>query len=395
MSSTPDFPLPLPSIPPELARAIMHLPTASKTSGLSPILSDHLHFFHDLGSKMPDFRNEMKILSRVMNSFQEATGATKGMLVIPELESEQYLVRTAYGLNLSEGALGYLLWEPKRYTLALQQTSESALILNADAFAVFPEFGFEKSLGYRSICFQPLGSAEQRLSGIVILGNRIKTGDFTDRDRARLAATARRAEGELERILFYHELRGVFINMAKAFVAAIEAKDRYTRGHSERVTDYAMKMARMLGWKSERLDVLKISAILHDIGKIGVPESILEKPSQLTNNEYGIVKQHPEGGATIVNAIPQLHETVSGILCHHERFDGRGYPYGLAGEDIPILGRLIAVADTYDAMTSDRPYRKTFSHEQATDEIVRNSGKQFDPDMVEAFLQACALGSIA
>jgi len=355
--------------------------------------SQPLKFFHQLGATIPDFQDEKKSLARVLEQFRNLTQATKGMLVMPDLDQECYTIRAAFGLNLSDSALRILVWDPKRYPLLLSEARQGEpLLINHESLARHPEFTFERNLGFQSVCFQLLGVNQNRFMGAVFLGNRLKNLNFSNRDKSRLAQARHAAETELERVLFHHELRGVFVNMAKAFIAAIEAKDRYTRGHSERVTDYALKMAQVLGWGRELMDVLHIAAILHDLGKIGVPEAILGKPGQLDPDEFGIVKQHPEGGATIVNTIPQLHQAVSGIISHHERYDGKGYPYGLAGTEIPTWGRLIAVADSYDAMTSDRPYRKSFSHQEACEEIRRCRGRQFDPEMADAFLEGSERG---
>ena len=226
------------------------------------------------------------------------------------------------------------------------------------------------------------------------MGNREPGVDFTARDLRHLRQTALLASGELERIRLYKELKGLFVHSVHAFVSAIDAKDQYTHGHSERVTDYALKMGQVLDWGPEMLEALRMSAILHDVGKIGVSEVILSKPSALTTEEFSQIKRHPEIGARIVGEIPQLKATISGILFHHERFDGHGYPRGLEGDNIPVFGRLLCVADAYDAMTSDRPYRRGLKIEQALQELLNNRGTQFDIRMVDAFMQAHEQGAI-
>jgi HD-GYP domain-containing protein (c-di-GMP phosphodiesterase class II) len=153
-------------------------------------------------------------------------------------------------------------------------------------------------------------------------------------------------------------------------------------------------MGQVLDWGPEMLEALRMSAILHDVGKIGVSEVILSKPSALTTEEFSQIKRHPEIGARIVGEIPQLKATISGILFHHERFDGHGYPRGLEGDNIPVFGRLLCVADAYDAMTSDRPYRRGLKIEQALQELLNNRGTQFDIRMVDAFMQAHEQGAI-
>lgn len=172
----------------------------------------------------------------------------------------------------------------------------------------------------------------------------------------------------------------------EALLAALNIRDTETEGHSERVAAYTMAMARRLNLSSEELRAIELGALLHDIGKIGVPDSILYKPGPLTAEEWAIMKQHPVIGYQMCMKIDALRPAAPIVLHHHERWDGQGYPHGLAGDAIPLGARIFAIADTLDAMTSDRPYRKALSFTEAREEILRCSGKQFDPAMVELFL---------
>jgi len=174
-----------------------------------------------------------------------------------------------------------------------------------------------------------------------------------------------------------------------AFTEAIGARDNYTRGHSERVAEYAQMIARAMGL--HQLDELVyVAALVHDVGKIGVPETVLNKPGRLNDTEYIKIKQHPVTGANILKQIGTFNNLVPIVRAHHERFDGRGYPDGLAGQEIPLISRIIAVADSFEAMTSDRSYRKRFSIDYAVEELKRNAGTQFDPEVVECFLTMVA-----
>jgi diguanylate cyclase (GGDEF)-like protein len=173
-----------------------------------------------------------------------------------------------------------------------------------------------------------------------------------------------------------------------ALITAVDNKDRYTRKHSEDVTEYALWMAEELGLSEETMRTLRIGGLLHDVGKIGVPDEILRKPGRLTDEEFEIMKRHPRLGEMIVGGIPGMSSILDAVRSHHERWDGMGYPDRLKGEDIPFMGRLLAVADAFSAMTTDRPYRKGLNLDKALAEIRANIGTQFDPEMADAFLRA-------
>ncbi len=195
-----------------------------------------------------------------------------------------------------------------------------------------------------------------------------------------------RASPLVENFILYES---IFLNLhdsLRALVKALEAKDPYTKEHSERVTSLALELARFIGLSETEIESLRFAGHLHDIGKVGIQDHILLKPGKLTKDEYEVIKRHPLIGAEIVGHISLLKEEVLIIKHHHERWDGRGYPDLLQGEKIPFLARILAVADTYDAMTSERPYRPSLPHNVALEEIRRNAGLQFDPQVVEAFL---------
>ncbi|OIQ92235.1 cyclic di-GMP phosphodiesterase response regulator RpfG [mine drainage metagenome] len=183
------------------------------------------------------------------------------------------------------------------------------------------------------------------------------------------------------------ELHELFLAAMQSLASAIEAKSPWTRGHSERVADYAVKIGQSLELTDDELEKLRIAALLHDIGKIGTYDGILDKHGKLTDAEYESIKQHPGRGAEMLAPIKQLRDIIPWVRGHHERFDGAGYPDGLRGEDIPLQARILAVADTFDSMTAVRPYRTTPGKAQALEEIHLHSGTQFDPKVVEAFLR--------
>ena len=176
-----------------------------------------------------------------------------------------------------------------------------------------------------------------------------------------------------------------YLACIQGLINALEAKDPSTKGHSLRIAHFSREIGRSLSFSKDRRDRLEIAARLHDIGKIGLPEQILNKREPLTEEEWTLVRRHPAIGAEILHGIPALKDVSRLVEAHHERFDGRGYPHGLMGEDIPLESRIISVADTFDAMISIRPYRRQLTGEQALGEVCRSAGSQFDPRVVEAF----------
>jgi len=185
-----------------------------------------------------------------------------------------------------------------------------------------------------------------------------------------------------------HERDNEIINESiETFTGFIDAKDPYTNGHSKRVALYTKRIAKECGYYGEELDRIYYMALLHDCGKIGVPDSILGKPGKLTEEEFRVIKSHTVRGGDILNSFKSLEDADEGARYHHERYDGMGYPEGKAGEDIPLIARMICVADSFDAMNTDRVYRKKLSKEQIVSEIENNKGKQFDPKFADVLLR--------
>ena len=180
------------------------------------------------------------------------------------------------------------------------------------------------------------------------------------------------------------------VAMLATLSRAIEARDPYSPGHSARVTELAEAIARRLGWSEERLALLNVGGPLHDVGKLGVSDEVLAKPGRLDEEELEQIREHPKLGARILLRVAAFRAAIPYVLYHHERWDGNGYPTGRAGEQIPLEARVLAVADAFDAMTSDRPYRRALDHEAAVAEVARCSGTQFDPDVVRIFLELFA-----
>jgi response regulator RpfG family c-di-GMP phosphodiesterase len=224
---------------------------------------------------------------------------------------------------------------------------------------------------------------------------------FDEGHRKMLAVLASRAASAIENSRLYGELRTSNASLTRAnlsleemfqqtvagFAQALEESDLYTRGHSERVAVYSEILGRGLTLPDAEIRRIVQAGVMHDVGKIGVRYDMLNKPGKLTPEEVAVFRQHPEKGKRILEPVPCLHGLIDGCWCHHEWFDGGGYPRGLKGQQIPLVGRVVAIADAYDAMTSDRAYRRALSHEVAVSEIERCSGTQFDPELADAFIK--------
>jgi len=252
---------------------------------------------------------------------------------------------------------------------------------------------------YRAEACVP-GFFRNHLVGVLFLGKKEDGHDFTHDELGFLSILASDVVMAIQNASLIEDLnrqldvnKRLFLSTVAALATVIEAKDKYTRGHTQRVVGYSLDIAEELRAhlheQYERFkENLSISALLHDIGKISIPETVLNKKTLLTREERECVYNHPATGAEILNPIKEFEDIMVGVKYHHERYDGTGYPYKLKGNRIPLIAAIIAVADAYDAMTTDRPYRKALSREEATKEIRKCRGTQFSPRVVDAFLRS-------
>ncbi len=232
----------------------------------------------------------------------------------------------------------------------------------------------------------PLSDSDGAI-GAIVVGSTNGHDKFTSDDVRLLSTIANHATVAVRNVELFASLREAYLGTVRSLAAAIDAKDAYTRGHSERVAEYGTLVAQRMGLSEEEILALELAAYLHDIGKIGIPEAILRKPGRLDDEEFAVMKGHPIVGATILTPVEFPWPIMPAVRHHHEHFDGRGYPAGIAGSEIPLLARILTVADSFEAMVSDRPYRKGRDHREAIAEIVRCSGTQFDPQVVDAFVE--------
>jgi len=242
------------------------------------------------------------------------------------------------------------------------------------------------ALKVQSCIIAPL-AVREKVIGIIGIGTNSKEETYSREDVEMFGNFASQAAVSIENTQLYDKLQDTYIGTIGALAAAIEARDPYTVGHSARVTQYSVAIAQELGLSSQEVEEIRLAGLLHDLGKIGVPDSVLNKPGRLSDEEYQAIRMHPALSMKILEPLPHLANLMPIIYHHHERYNGHGYIDGKAGEDIPLGARIIAVADAYEAMTSDRPYRKALSREEAVSELKRNAGTQFDPKVVDAFLR--------
>ncbi len=245
----------------------------------------------------------------------------------------------------------------------------------------------------KSLICVPL-KVKERIIGVMEVINKRGDRTFTERDMVLFKPLSAQAAVSIERAKLYEDLEDMYISTVKSLAAAIDAKDPYTRGHSERVTRFSMLIAKELGLDDKTQRDVQLCGLLHDVGKIGVPISVLRKKDKLTDEDWKHIRRHPVLGAEIISPIAQLKELIPNIRHHHERYDGKGYPDKLKGEDIPLISRILAVADTFDALTSERPYRSGLADKAALEEMEVVKGTQLDPACVDTFITGYRKGFV-
>jgi len=259
----------------------------------------------------------------------------------------------------------------------------------------YAQFSRQSQLGHerKSLVCVPL-TIRNEIIGTMSVVNKIDDSMYTPEDLELLTTIASQASFAMKNAKLYEEQQKIYMNIIHALVSIIDASDSYTRGHSERVTIYSLELARKINLRGGRLDIVERAAILHDIGKIGINASLLNKEKILSNKEIFKLRQHPLTGMKILEPLDFLGDVSICVGQHHERFDGMGYPFGIPGEKLLIESRILAIADAFDAMTSNRPYRKALSPEKALREITDNAGKQHDPVLVRHFAHLVESGNL-
>lgn len=252
----------------------------------------------------------------------------------------------------------------------------------------------------QSFCAVPITQGEESYGWLVAVNGsqcqqdaaigpsfRTSESDFGTVEAGLMGAAAAMLATHAHNVDLLQDREDLATGVIRAMGHAVDARDPYTRGHSERVGRYGRQLAEAIGLPTHECNRIYLSGLLHDVGKIGIPDAVLGKAGRLTDEEFAVIKQHPEIGARIVQTMPQLADLLPGVLHHHESVDGTGYPHALAGDAIPLMGRVLAVADAYDAMTSDRPYRAGMPRSRAVDILTSGAGTQWDKALVDAFLE--------
>lgn len=340
----------------------------------------HLEALYQLGRILNSSLSLDEILPTALTQTLDLLEAKTASVMLLDEKGEELRIRLAHGLSAdivenTKVKLG------ERVSGRVAATGEPVLIK-----------GSEGDDMDSSICVPLL--ANQQVLGVLNIRTKADGSDFTQQDLDLASQLANIAAAAIENASLHDELQALFLSTVSAMANSIDARDPYTKGHSERVTSYAVMIAEELKLSPEELERLRYAGLLHDIGKIRIRDHILHKPGRLTDAEFDEMKKHPEYGVEIMEPVKAFQTILPAMLHHHERFDGRGYPHGLAGADIPLSARILCVADCFDAMTSDRPYRKGMPVEAAVNELDKNKSSQFDPELVEIFLKLVDRGRV-
>ena len=322
------------------------------------------------------------VLSEVMDKFIQLTGAQRAFLMLQDDQGKLY---TVVGRNWKLESLKPGEYEISRTVVdRVVQEEEAILTTNAQEDPRFDGIQSVVAYSLRSILCVPL-IVKDEFIGVIYADNRVREGIFTENHRFLLSAFANQAAAALENAQLFNDLSMSYEQTLEALVTALDARERETEQHTRRVVLYSMALAKKMGLSDEELIEIRRGALMHDIGKIWVPDAILQKPGPLTEEEWVVMRRHPEEGLRILQGIVFFEGAVDIVGSSHEHYDGSGYPRGLVGDQIPLGARIFAVADAFDAITSDRSYRKAQPFKAAYEEILRCRGTQFDPKVVDVF----------
>lgn len=363
-------------------KSVKTAPVKAKPAGIS-----NLALVYEVSKSMGSTPRLTQMLEQVIQLTQDTLNADAASILLFKDHSDDLYFAAISGpvdeelkqMNVSSksGIAGQVL-----------RTGKPMIVNDVDRSVVFQKT-IDETTGFRtrSMVCAPL-IVNGRTLGVIEVLNKNDGSDFGAPDLEVVATVANEAAMAIENTTLHQTVLDAYKTTIAALAAAIDAKDPYTRGHSTRVMEYTLSAAATLPFSPEEMETLEYAGILHDVGKIAIDSSILTKPGGLTSEEWNKVREHPAVGAGILQEIPFLKDASELVLCHHERYDGKGYPRGIKGKDIPLGARLLAVADSFDSMTTDRSYQTAKTVEKAMEELVECSGSQFCPVAVEAFISA-------
>jgi HD-GYP domain-containing protein (c-di-GMP phosphodiesterase class II) len=353
---------------------------------------EEINFLYDVSRMLGGVIRPDRACEIILQQAMQTIGAKKASIMLLDEETNELYISTARGIapqiistervKVGEGICGLvaengkalLVNDAAQYDALKGKTSPERY--ETESFLSFP------------LLISPM-KVNKEVLGVINMTDKASRENFTTSDQQLLEAIATQAAVAIKNGKLYEHLKRLFVDTVEALVSTIDAKDPYTHGHARRVAQTSITISKQLGLSDESIEEVQLAALLHDIGKIGVPESVLLKPSKLDDKEWAQMRMHPECGAQIIQHISLMNpDIIDGVKHHHERQDGTGYPDRLAQNAIPSIARIISVADAFDAMISDRPYRKAMSEGDAIMNLNRSSGSQLDNNAVEAFLAA-------
>lgn len=361
-----------------------------KNSNLEKVVA-RLSTLYKVGLAINSNMESENIFRQIVDTTVETLHADIGYIIIHDKEKDALRVNTLIGHAYPADTETYIEMKDSSVSGWVIKNAKPLLISDINEAPQFDRFS---ALGYerKTLACSPL-TVKDEVIGTITVVNKNDGSTYTNEDLGLLTTIAAQASIAIKNAMLYDEQQKTYLNTIHALVSAIEASDSYTRGHSERVTRYCLAVAKELGISQERLKIMERAAILHDIGKIGIDMALLHKVGTLTPDDIATLQQHPIIGIRILEPIEFLHDVRLCIAQHHERFDGKGYPNSVSGDELILEARILAIADSFDAMTSDRPYRKALPLDVAVKELVDNRGTQFDPEIVPVFVNLLESGA--
>lgn len=354
----------------------------------SPHAGEKMFALMQAGHYLASTDNEDELLHHILQDAVAVLEAQRGAIALLNPKTEELEIKAINDGDIATSKSWQSAGKRTVYSQTLAQQclkKKSSILYKDDARQDVNQMG-SIAEGKMASVMCVLLRTPRRVLGILHLDRGPLQNPFSKDDLRLADALAAQVSSGIECSLLLAKQRELFFNTVTVLAQAVELRDVYTGGHTQRVTLLALLLAEKAGLSDKEIELIRTGTPLHDIGKIGIDDAILRKPGRLTPEETEIMKQHTTKGAAIISLVPNLHEVVPIVRSHHEKWDGKGYPDGLKENNIPLIARVVAVADAFDAMTSDRPYRKGLGISEAIEEIHRGSGSQFDPKLAEIFI---------